>query len=134
MTILADFLRDNQGVVHRIFPDETGELHITNSQLDDLWGEPTYIMPSAGPIEYQTLKDSDGNTWYVYPTSANELVISTTAPTIGAGSWGEPVYGDKVIPVQSGSIIYELLKTVASTSMYVYPNTVGELIVTTTEP
>lgn len=134
MTILADFLRDSNGIVHRIYPNDTGELVISTDLWDDGWTDPSYTIPTMN-ADYRTLADSSGTTWYIYVTTNGEIVITTTAPTANAGIWEDPVYG-AIAPEASatGNEIYWALQSITSTEWFVYPNDLGELIITTIEP
>ena len=140
MTILADFLRDSQGSVHRIYPIGGGELRITTSQLDDGWSDPSYTIPSGGELTYQTLVDSAGTTWYLWPTSIEEgegeLWLTTVLPDPIEGTWNEPIYGDKLTPTEAttGNEIYLAMRQLDATDWYVYPDGEGGYTITTTEP
>ncbi len=80
---------------------------------------------------------NDGTTaWYVYPNSGGEGVISTTEPTDETGIWEEYVYvqrPDLTTTADSG-IIYITMTDSDGDNWYIYPNSGGELIITTTEP
>lgn len=146
MTILADFLRDNSGNVLRVFPDATGELHITSDQWGSDsggWTAPSYTIPVDG-YEYRTLADSAGTTWYVYLVKLEtedevhwEMTLSTVAPTAQQdGIWRDPKYGASLVETgaASGSEIYLAFEDVNGTDWYVYPTEHGEFIITTTQP
>lgn len=139
MTILADYLRDNTGKTHRIYPNADGELVITSDYWDESWTNPTYAYGSTY-TDYQTLADSAGNTWYIYLNTEGEyteIVISDTAPSSNAGVWLDPVYETgKQAPTEAttGDEIYMALQTSGGADYYVYPNSDGELVITTTEP
>ncbi len=135
MPILADYLRDSENTLYRIYPDANGELHIAAPYEEDSWTDPSYS--ALDPLLYQTLTDSAGTTWYIYPTVNGELTISTDAPTgqsvVAAGGWREYT---EITPTEAtvGDEIYLKMKDTDSTDWYVYPNSEGELIITTTEP
>jgi hypothetical protein len=144
MTILSDFLRDNQGTVVRIYPDASGELLVvTPNQFDDGWSDASYTIPTEG-YEYRTLADSDGNTWYAYVVRVqadgethHEIQISSAAPTSQpAGIWREPKYGAALVATAAdvGSEIYLAFEDLSGTDWYVYPTNEGELKITTVQP
>lgn len=135
MALLADYLRDSQGIVHRIVPSVSGEhLISTNTLLDSLWSEPSYTIPTM-IADYRTLADSAGTTWYIYVADNDEIVITTTSPGTVAGIWKDHVYST-VTPTEAtlGNEIYLALADENSVDWYVYPNSFGELVISTTEP
>ena len=136
MALLADFLRDSSGEAYRVYPNTGGELVIDTDLWEDPWTDPTYTIPTEAGMTYQTLADSAGTTWYFYINTDGEGVITTVAPTVTVGTWNDPVYGTKVTPDEAttGDEIYLSLADSDSTEWFVYPNSAGELIITTTEP
>lgn len=137
MTTIADYLRDSNGTVHRIYPNSDGELVITTSLWDDIWTDPSYTIPTDQGFTYRTLADSAGTTWYLYPspTTEGELVLSNALPNVTVGVWNEPIYVPVLTEAEavSGNEIY-LAMADATTDWYVYPNSDGELIISTIEP
>lgn len=87
-------------------------------------------------IIYWTLADSAGTTWYVYPNTDSELVITEVAPTDETG-WYDYFYSstDSISTADSGIKYVTLWDTgYPLNEWYIYPNSDGELIITTTEP
>jgi len=135
MALLADYLRDSENKVYRIYPNAYGELVIdTDLYGDDPWTYPTYTVPTNART-VRTLADSGGTTWYLYINTHGEAVLTDTDPTPSAGYWADPIYGVTVTETEAtvGDEIYLALAD-ATTDFYVYPNTDGELVLSTTEP
>jgi hypothetical protein len=85
-------------------------------------------------IVYWILEDDSGTAWYVYPNTDSELVITDAAPTDETG-WYDYFYAsNSTISTAGSGIKYVTLSDSGSTSWYIYPNSDGELIITTTEP
>ena len=85
-------------------------------------------------IIYWTLSDG-ATSWYVYPNSDGELIISTTEPGTET-DWEDYrylTYADLTSTADSG-IVYVTLADSGDTEWYIYPNSDGELIITDTEP
>jgi hypothetical protein len=136
MTILADFLRDAENNTYRLYPNTDGEIVIDSSLFDDdAWTAPTYTVPTDAKT-VRTLADSGGNTWYLYVNTDGEAVLTDTDPTPSGGIWLDPIYGTEISETSAtiGNEIYLALQDSASTDWYVYPNTDGELVISSTEP
>ncbi|MBU1235013.1 MAG: hypothetical protein KKC77_19170 [Proteobacteria bacterium] len=135
MTLLADYLRSTDNEIYRIYPNADGELVIDTDLWEDGWTDESYIIPTESGLTYRTLADSAGTTWYLY-ASNQELVLTTTAPSATVGTWNDYIYGNAITETEAtvGDEIYLALADSDSTDWYVYPNSDGELIITTTEP
>jgi len=147
MTLLADFLKDSNGKTWRVYPGPDGELRITDVNVESAaedefskpiyiattWGNPSYTIPGYNVV-YWTLKDSAGTTWYVYPNSLGELVITNVEPPMTAGIWMDCDYTSLEATAVVGGEIYTAMKDADLTAWYVYPNSLGELIITTVQP
>jgi len=140
MTIIADFLRDNQDTTWKIYPSPQGELILTQDvPPDDAWSDVEYTVNDTGQVTYQTLADSNGTTWYLYPLSTGEFILTQTLPAVVAGGvWYDFIYGaaDILTPDEAatGDEVYLSLADVNSIPWYVYPNDQGELVISTVEP
>jgi hypothetical protein len=84
-----------------------------------------------------TLKDSDGNTWYLYAetvaTKEGGMTVSDAIPTQTPGIFNEPVY-QEVTPSEGTTIHYLTLEATDGSDWYIYPDAFGELIITDVEP
>jgi hypothetical protein len=134
MTLLADYLRSSDNTIYRLYPNAYGEIVIDPTLEKDTWTYATYPTP-GNPQSVRILADSAGTTWYMYVNTFGEAVLTTTLPASSAG-WLNPLYRDEVTETEAtvGDEIYLALADAAGTDFYVYPNTYGELVVSTTAP
>ena len=147
---LPTYFRSAAGDIFRLLPDGLGEALIDyQAGLPSYWTDPTfgagtfsdpsYTYAASQAPTYATLKDSDGNTWYLYAETVadaeGELVISDTVPTQPTGVFNETLLSSIVVTPSEGTTIHYLaLEDEDGNSWYIYPDEFGELIITDVEP
>lgn len=83
-------LKDSAGTDWYVYPENDLELVITDTEPTDETGWEDYlyeqstspsVSTAASGIKYIGLTDSGGTTWYVYPDTTGELIITDTEPS-----------------------------------------------------